>query len=61
MLTKSKGRQINGGETRKELISMRPTPVGQWTNVLKDYLQNDENTSTFIKGKSEAKVGAGRH
>lgn len=33
VLTKSKGGEMSGGETREGFISVRPTPVRQWTSV----------------------------
>ena len=32
-LTESKGREKGGGETRKEVVLVRPTPRSQWTSV----------------------------
>ena len=35
LLTKSKGKEMSGGEARKTFISVRPTPGRQRTNVSK--------------------------
>lgn len=49
LLTTSKGRGMSGGETRKEFISVKPTPGRQWTGVSKTVLQSAENTFRFIR------------
>lgn len=45
-LTKSKGRATTGGETRKEFVSVRPTPARQRTSV-----------SNAVSGVSEKLLG----
>lgn len=53
LLTKWEGREANGGETRKDFTSMRPTPGRQQTSVPR----TAENTSKFIQGKCRTKIG----
>lgn len=58
-LAKSKGREMGGGETRTEFISVRPTLDGQWTKVTKTVSKVWKDFQVYIR-KMGTKAGGYR-
>lgn len=60
LLTESKGRGTSGGATRKEFVSVRPTPGSRQTNVLKIAAKVPKRLPGLYKEKVGTKVSGYR-